>query len=250
VDIETIDTLHRNKAGKISDKWASYLSYYDLLLAPYRDKLVRVLEIGVQNGGSLETWAKYFFRGELFVGCDIDPRCTALLYDDSRIKIVIGDANSAVAYQKIKLLSSQFDIIIDDGSHQSSDIVNSFINYFPILGPGGLYVIEDAGCLFLNDYGGGVLNEFGGYAFFKRLTDVVNFQFWRNELSISAYLRTFFDLGNTPDFIVNGWIESIEFRNSMITIKKSRCAGHDKIGERVVVGTEAAVQDWGGRRPA
>ena len=246
---ETIATLHRAKTGKISDKWASYLPYYDTLFAPWRDQPVRLLEIGVQNGGSLETWSRYFTQANVLVGCDIDPRCAGLRYDDQRIRIVVGDATAATAYREIAAISPQFDIVIDDGSHRSNDVINAFINYFPLLAPGGVFVVEDAHTLYMDDFGGGLLNEFGAMAFFKRLADVVSFQFWREQASIPTYLRTFFNLASTPAFIRDGWIDSVEFRNSIITIRKASSAGHDKLGERLIVGSNAAVQDWGGRRP-
>ena len=34
---------------------------------------------------------------------------------------------------------------------------------------------------------------FGAYAFFKRLVDVVSFQFWRDQATINTYLRTSVD---------------------------------------------------------
>ncbi len=247
--LPTIETLHRSKSGKISDKWASYLPYYDKLLAPLRDAPLRMLEIGVQNGGSLETWAQYFRDAILFVGCDIDPRCGLLRYDDARIHVIVGDACAAPAFSQIAALSPQFDLVIDDGSHKSTDILNAFINYFPLLSPGGIYVVEDACCLYMNDFDGGLLHERGAYAFFKRLVDVLSFEFWRDQATINTYLRTFFDLGSTPAFIVEGWVDSIEFRNSVITIRKAQRPGHDKLGQRVTVGSVAQVQDWGGKLP-
>ena len=96
----SIDALHRSKTGKVSDKWASYLTYYDALFAPLREAPISMLEIGIQNGGSLETWASYFTQARQFIGCDIDPRCEALRYEDPRVSVVVGDANSAPAYQK------------------------------------------------------------------------------------------------------------------------------------------------------
>jgi hypothetical protein len=248
--LTSIETIHRNKTGKVSDKWASYLSYYDQLFSLLRDEPLKLLEIGVQNGGSLETWSQYFNNATLLLGCDIDPKCAELLYSDPRINIVVGDANSAATYQKVVGISSTFNIIIDDGSHKSNDIINSFINYFPQLCPGGLYVVEDTCCLYMDDFGGGVLNEFGASSFFKRLTDVINYQFWKDEVSISTYLRTFFDLCSTPAFIMDGWIESIEFRNSIICIKKALKPSHEKLGERIIVGSDAHVQNWGGQIPS
>jgi cephalosporin hydroxylase len=246
MEYKTIEQLHKSKTGKLSDKWASYLTYYDTLFAGWESRPIKMLEIGVQNGGSLETWASYFKSAQTIIGCDIDERCSALKYDDSRIHIVIGDACKPDAFQKIRNISISFDLIIDDGSHISTDILNAFLSYFPLVNPGGTYIIEDAHCLYLDDFSGGLLNDFGGYAFFKKLVDIVSFQFWRDQASIGTYLRTYFHPNNIPKFILDGEIESIEFRNSIITIKKSLNPGHEKLGERLKVGSDASVQNWGG----
>jgi len=242
----TINRLHRDKAGKLSDKWASYLTYYDELFGPLRNLPLNMLEIGVQNGGSLETWSSYFEQAQHIIGCDIDPRCGSLHYADSRVSIIVGDANSAATFQSIRAICTDFDIVIDDGSHQSMDVLNSFVNYFPLLKPGGLYVVEDTHTLYNDAFGGGILSEFGAYSFFKKLIDVVSFQFWRDELSIKTYFRTFFPHSGTPNFILDGWVDSISFRNSIVTITKAMVPGHEKLGDRVLVGNSAQVQTWGG----
>jgi hypothetical protein len=246
---ETIRTLHTKKLGKVSDKWDSYLDYYDEALVSIRDQDVSILEVGVQNGGSLETWSTYFKNGKSFIGCDIDPNCAHLKYEDSRINIVIGDVNSQDAYNKITSIESSFDLVIDDGSHQSIDIINAFINYFGLVKPGGRYIIEDSHCLYMSSFGGGILNEYSAQYFFKKLTDIVSYQWWKSDSSIDVYLQTFFTKQAIPTFIADGWIDSIEFRNSIITIRKSKQSGHDKLGERVISGTDSLVQNWGGNNP-
>ena len=90
----TLAELYRTHTGKVSDKWASYLAVYNRIFEPYRDKPVRLLEIGIQNGGSLEVWSKYFTNAMRLVGCDIDENCRQLTYADSRIAVVVGDACS------------------------------------------------------------------------------------------------------------------------------------------------------------
>jgi len=242
----TIENLHRGKTGKVSDKWSSYLKYYDDLLRPLQDAPVSLLEIGVQNGGSLETWSRFFRNGENFIGCDIDPNCGNLQYDDPRIKVIVGDANVIGTLQAIKSVKEELDIVIDDGSHRSIDILNSFVNYFPMVKPGGVYVIEDTHTLYQMQFGGGIMNDFSAYAFFKKLIDVIGFQFWTQDLAIATLFQTFFPIGQVPEFINSGWIESIEFRNSIITVRKSMVATHNKLGDRVLVGDSAQVQTWGG----
>lgn len=238
----TIESIHRSKHGKLSDKWTSYLQYYDNLFLPLRDENINMLEIGVQNGGSLETWCSYFKNASLILGCDIDPKCLDLKFIDPRVNLVIGDANISQTFDSIKDICTEFDIVIDDGSHKSIDIINSFINYFPLLKSGGIYVIEDTHTLYSDLFGGGVLNQLSAYAFFKKIIDIVNFQFWRDELSIQTYLRTFLPHTQIPGFLLDGWIDSISFRNSIITITKAHEPGHDKLGDRLLTGDSAAVQ--------
>lgn len=238
----SFEEIHKAKTGKVSDKWESYLRHYDNLFATYRDQEIALLEIGIQNGGSLDTYCEYFKNCKILVGCDINVNCSKLNYEDNRVKVVVGDANSDATFQEIVNLQNIFDIVIDDGSHISMDIINSFIRYFPLVSPGGVYVIEDTHTLYSQNFGGGLLNEFSAYNFFKKLIDVVNFQWWSDHFKMEDYLSTFF-LRGIPEFILQGWIESIEFKNSVITIKKSTQSGHDKLGPRIIRGTQALVVD-------
>ena len=73
--MKSLFELYREHQGKVSDKWSIYLSEYDRLFSIYRDQPIRMLEIGVQNGGSLEIWSKYFPDAHVLVGCDINPDC-------------------------------------------------------------------------------------------------------------------------------------------------------------------------------
>jgi hypothetical protein len=53
----TYAQLHHAHRGKSSDKWESYLRTYERLFTPIRDARINIVEIGVQNGGSLEVFA-------------------------------------------------------------------------------------------------------------------------------------------------------------------------------------------------
>jgi hypothetical protein len=243
---KTLRQIHEEKTGKVSDKWESYFDFYDPAFLPFAQREVALLEIGIQNGGSLETYAEYFQNVRTIVGCDINPRCAQLVYDDPRVQVVVGDANADATHQRILQIAPQFDIIIDDGSHVSVDILNAFIRYFPHLAPGGLFVVEDSHTLYSKVYGGGLLNEFSATHFFKKLVDVVNHEWWQPELSLENYLSTFF-LTGVPAFLLEGWVESIEFRNSIIAIRKAKKPGHQKLGERLIRGSRADVVELVGK---
>src|SRR5262245_6318262 len=90
--IDTFRDLFEAHEGKSSDKWELYLGVYETLFAPLREKPITLLEIGVQNGGSLEIWGEYFRNATAIVGVDINPQCPSLRFEDKRISVVCGDA--------------------------------------------------------------------------------------------------------------------------------------------------------------
>lgn len=234
----TVSEVHLSNEGKISNKWSSYLPYYDSLFRDIVGEQINLLEIGVQNGGSLETWAKYFPRAIHITGCDIDERCSRLTFSDPRISILIGNANSNELYEKIAQMGP-YNIIIDDGSHLSEDIICSFVNYFSMLQPGGIYVVEDTHAIYWQMCGIERIDN-SALGFFKALTDVINYQFWEKSASAQAIIQKYFSA--TPSsYLTDGWIDSIEFRNSIITIKKAMAPGHQKVGYMCITGNVADV---------
>lgn len=96
----------------------------------------RVLEIGVQGGGSLKIWRDMFPEAEI-IGVDTDEKCKE--YEGDRIKVVIGDQ------AQVKFLETlgNFDIIIDDGGHTMVQQQVSLKWLMNQLNEGGVYVIED-----------------------------------------------------------------------------------------------------------
>lgn len=240
--LKTLAALYDEHTGKLSDKWESYIKSYDEVFSGIRSKSVRILEIGIQNGGSLEIWAKYFPNFEKIIGCDIDEKCLDLTYDDDRIAVIVGNAMDPATEKKILELSGQFDIIIDDGSHESGDIVKAFARYFRHLAPGGLFVAEDLHCAYWKDpFNGGLHAPFSSMSFFKRLADVVNFEHWGVKDTVSdalGYFSDTYEVALEDAGLLS--VESVLFRNSICAVSKS-CDPQTQLGDRVVVGEEAIV---------
>ncbi|MBI3440938.1 MAG: class I SAM-dependent methyltransferase, partial [Proteobacteria bacterium] len=220
--MKSLRTLYEEQRGKVSDKWSLYIDVYDRLLAPLRERPVTLVEVGVQNGGSLEIWPRYFPNGTAFIGCDIDPKCAALSYDDARISVIVGNINSDAASQAILARAQSWDIFIDDGSHTSHDIIISFCNYFRFLKPGGLYIVEDLHCSYWPPYGGGIVCATSSMSFFKLLCDMLNYEHWKTEIAAESLLATFFPGVNRPNFSLFSEIFSLTFFNSMCIIEKCR----------------------------
>jgi GT2 family glycosyltransferase len=242
---ELLKRLFEEHKGKVSDKWLLYIREWDRLLASYQDKPIRLLEIGIQNGGSLEIWEKYFSNAEKIIGCDIEPKCGQLRYESSKIAVVVGDANADSCQGDILKLSPTFDVIIDDGSHKSSDIIRSFARYFPYLNDGGIYIVEDLHCSYWAIFEGGLYNPLSAISFFKRLTDIINFEHWRNNESRASLLYRFIKRFNlhVSEFDLMR-VHSVEFVNSLCVIKKMP-PDRNLLGLRVVTGLDENItSDW------
>ena len=235
-----LKNLYQNHSGKVSDKWASYLDHYDKKLSSYQKLPIKLFEIGIMNGGSLEILSKYFVNAKLILGCDIDLKCKDLNYDKSNIKVVVGDVNDNSIKDEI-VKHSKFDIILDDGSHNSDDVVKTFCNYFKHLNEGGLFIIEDLHCSYWREHRGGLFYPISAINFFKKLVDIINHEHWGIEKEKNWILRGFsenykLDINN----LELDQIHSIEFINSLCFIKKKNLK-NNQLGRRVVVGEDAIV---------
>jgi SAM-dependent methyltransferase len=113
----------------------SYIEIYEKLFSPFQNP-VKLLEIGVNYGESMNLWRKYFHKDSTIIGVDIIKN--KLLFTDFTF---IQDDATRIKFADT--MSDDFDIIIDDGSHNIHHQILSFIHLFPKLKPGGLYIIED-----------------------------------------------------------------------------------------------------------
>jgi len=239
--MKSLKLLYQEHEGKVSDKWQIYLDVYDRVLNEYREQPVSMLEIGIQNGGSLELWAKYFESANVLVGCDIDEKCNQLSYTDERIHLIVDDANSAQAEKRILGITGSLDIVLDDGSHTSADIVKAFAKYFPYIKDGGVFIAEDLHCSYWKDWQGGVFHPLSSISFFKLLADVINHEHWGVDQSTRDLLEAFSkEYGVSFDESVLAHIHSIEFVNSLCIVRK-KPAQKNILGKRVCAGTEAQV---------
>ncbi len=150
----TLSEVFLNHNGNVSDKWEQDLGIYEAELVRFLivGEPVNLLEIGVQNGGSLQVWSKYLPAGSRIVGIDIDPRCKELTLGRN-VQVLLADAGKPADLERV-LGDSGFDIIIDDGSHRSSHVITAFKACFQRLKPGGVYIIEDLHCSYFSSFGG------------------------------------------------------------------------------------------------
>jgi predicted O-methyltransferase YrrM len=137
-----------------TDKGTLYTQTYHRWLGHVREQRLRMLEIGLYNGGSLRMWRDYLPNSVLH-GIDIDAR--TLAYQDevanSQVRLVDqGDPAALDAF--VAELGGNYDFILDDGGHTMVQQIVSFEVLWPQIMPGGIYAIEDLGTSYFVEYGG------------------------------------------------------------------------------------------------
>jgi SAM-dependent methyltransferase len=138
-------TLNASKYDTDKAQHTHYLRNYEEYFRPLLDRDIRLLELGVLHGGSLQLWRDYFERGRI-VGLDLNP--VEIEDPTGRIRFYQGGQQDTVLLDRIarECAPEGFDIIIDDCSHVGDLARVSFWHLFDNhLKPGGLYVIEDWG---------------------------------------------------------------------------------------------------------
>lgn len=142
-------------SGTVVSKWHHYLPLYDRYFAPYRARSpLRLLEIGVFQGGSLALWREFFGPGAIIFGVDIDTRCEA--FDNTHGNHVrIGSQIDAAFLNDVVAEMGGVDIVVDDGSHLADHMTRTFDILFPLLSQGGLYVVEDTHTNYWTKFNGG-----------------------------------------------------------------------------------------------
>ena len=136
-----------------TDKIANgYLKYYDPVFAELVPRELRLLEIGIHEGGSLRLWRDYFPRGRV---TGIDLKVPSGLEHEERISAFAGDQADTAFLSEVARKSAPegFDGISDDACHLGGP---TRIAVWPLferhLKPGGLYVIEDWGTGYWDDW--------------------------------------------------------------------------------------------------
>jgi hypothetical protein len=129
-----------------------FYAIYDRYFAEFAGKSVTFLELGVHTGESLKVWASYFPNGTV-IGLDLaetGPDVSA--YPN----IVYESADQADCVRLETICKTHapdgLDLIIDDASHIGHSCATSYAVLFPHLKPGGLYIIEDWGTGYYDDW--------------------------------------------------------------------------------------------------
>jgi hypothetical protein len=218
--MSTLNKLGINQRTDKTTEVHNYLVKYEKYLPFKRYEKLNFLEIGVLTGQSLRMWWEYFYMSKI-VGIDIEPQCVS--HDNDRMIIETGSQTDGNFLLNLVNRHGSFDMILDDGSHNNSDVIFSFETLFPTMKSGGVYVVEDSCTAYWSDWGGGYLNPNSSVEYFKRLSDDVNFRGLMNFNTSNVHARRedwLTDLSHQTQPDCRTDIESITFLNGIIIITK------------------------------
>lgn len=151
--VNLTDLADRYGSDKGSTKHR-YTELYHMLFQPYRNRAITFLEMGLLIGGpehgasadratrdlpSIRMWLDYFHKARV-IGLDISD-FSWFAHDRFRFVRCDMDARENIAAAARGM--PPLDIVIDDASHASHHQQNAFLELFPRLRAGGLYIIED-----------------------------------------------------------------------------------------------------------
>jgi predicted O-methyltransferase YrrM len=123
-----------------------YTLFYENLFRNNKNDHLKIAELGILDGASLRMWQEYFTNSEIH-GFEYNTELIDRFkknFNNDRItleKIDVTDKNSvANAFSK---MDAQYDIVIEDTTHQFEDQIRVIENMYQYVKPGGILIIED-----------------------------------------------------------------------------------------------------------
>lgn len=137
------NTAHTDKGTEFGESHC-FTEFYEPYFREMRSRgeRLKILEIGVQTGSSLEMLQNYFPLADIY-GLDISMDLCDRTFSD-RVHLFKGDQNSKENLDELaKITGGNFDIVIDDGSHMFEHQFHSLLYLMDYVSKDGFYVLED-----------------------------------------------------------------------------------------------------------
>jgi len=133
-----------------------YTDYYETLLSKWYNKTVSILEIGLSRYGinstpSLDLWKIYMGKTANIYGYDKNPSFLKFNKPNEKMCIFIG--NQQIKEDILQCCKFNYDVIIDDGAHDSKGQQTMFKTIWNSINSGGIYCFESLHWQPSNDFG-------------------------------------------------------------------------------------------------
>lgn len=145
-----------------------YTIFYDAIFNERRNDNLNIGEFGILDGASLLMWQEYFPNASIY-GFEYNNQLIINFkekYNNDRIYLSYLDVKNEESINlALDSFNVQYDIIIEDTTHQFEDQIRAIENSYKYLKPGGMLIIED------------IFKSYNENDYIKRLTPILhNFQ--------------------------------------------------------------------------
>jgi len=163
--LSPLDALFQRYGSDKSSVVHGYAKVYEALFEGIRPSVALFLEVGIgtvnpdgsssmsylvknsvapqyRPGASARAWRDYFPNAHV-VSFDVDP--DTMLTNEERITTYVCDSTLPETKKMLQCLHGPalFDVVIDDGDHNPDTQQLTLANLWPLVRPGGIYVVED-----------------------------------------------------------------------------------------------------------
>jgi len=178
--MKSLREIFDNELTLGSDKWEPYFDIYEKHFHKFIGKSPIVVEVGVQGGGSIQMWKKYFGEGSKIIGIDVDSKVMAHVpHYENDIQIEIGDQANPHFWDNFLAKNPKIDVFIDDGGHMMHQQKITFAKVFPHVSENGVFLCEDTHtCYDTNPVcEAGLYHPNNFLEFSKRMADILHYEF-------------------------------------------------------------------------
>lgn len=143
-----------------------YTLFYNSLFKNYRDASLNIAELGILDGASLLMWRDYFPNSTLYgfeYNMDFINNFQNKYKKNNTLLSYINVNDENNIQSEFKKMNAQYDIIIEDTTHQMDDQIRVIKNTYQYLKPGGIMIIED------------IFKYYNEQEYLNRLKDVLPF---------------------------------------------------------------------------
>jgi hypothetical protein len=150
-----------------------YAPIYDRILTPLRDKPIKMLEVGVcmegsEGGHSILMWNDYFTKAHIHTFDIVDMSLKSCITENDNVFFYQGDQSNREHMENMyqEYGNTEFDFILEDGSHEHNHQMISLGHLFKYVKSGGYYILEDMSipeqvvCCIRNDETYKILQQF------------------------------------------------------------------------------------------
>lgn len=154
--MQSLNELAIKYGSDKSSKHHNYCEHYERHIGAFKDSEITIYELGIggyhypdRGGSGLRMLADYFSNSKI-IGIDVHAKRLPSFREG--VTIYRGSQADENFLMEVYEKEGAPHVIIDDASHMNNLTIKSFQILFPLLAPGGTYVIEDIESSWWNEH--------------------------------------------------------------------------------------------------